>query len=280
MAHQARKRFGQHFLIDRNVIDAIVHAVLDEAGVDSSVPNQLVEIGPGLGALTDALIKSKRHLTAIEIDRDLIAKLRRRYNDTQLSVIEADALSFDFASLSASMTIAGNLPYNISSPLLIALIAVAPRVNRQVFMLQKEVVDRIVAQSSSKAYGRLTVMLQAFYHVKSLFNVPPEAFDPPPRVNSSIVQMIPRQQISVLSKDWLEALLAAAFSQRRKMLRATLFKWLLPLGIANCSFTPTARPEDITVDQWISLSNDLAQLHPAGPKSVIGVMPSLDESLS
>ena len=268
MAHQARKRFGQHFLTDRIVIDAIVHAVLDDGESSAATPDQLVEIGPGLGALTDALIKSKRHLIAVEIDRDLIGRLRRRYKDDQLTVIEADALSFDFASLPSPMTIAGNLPYNISSPLLIALIDVASRVNRQVFMLQKEVVDRIVAQSSTKAFGRLTVMLQAYYHVKSLFDVPPEAFDPPPRVNSSIVQMIPRKTVSVLSKDWLEALLAAAFSQRRKMLRATLFKWLLPLGISDCSLTPTDRPEDITVEQWIALANDLAKLHPHGPKQL------------
>ena len=268
MAHQARKRFGQHFLTDRSVIDAIAHAVLDDGLGPESPFDQLVEIGPGLGALTDALLKSKRHLIAVEIDRDLISRLRRRHKEDQLTVIEADALSFDFASLPSPMTIAGNLPYNISSPLLIALIDVSARVNRQVFMLQKEVVDRIVAQSSTKAYGRLTVMLQAFYHVKSLFDVPPEAFDPPPRVNSSIVQMIPRKAISVLSKDWLETLLASAFSQRRKMLRATLFKWLLPLGISDCGLTPTDRPEDITVDQWISLANSLAELHPHGPKQL------------
>ena len=268
MAHQARKRFGQHFLTDRSVIDAIAHAVLMDADNGTAPVDQLVEIGPGLGALTDALIQSKRHLIAIEIDRDLIARLRRRYKPDQLTVIEADALSFDFASLSSPMTIAGNLPYNISSPLLIALIGVAPRVNRQVFMLQKEVVDRIVAQPSSKAYGRLTVMLQAFYRVKSLFDVPPQAFDPPPRVNSSIVQMIPLKHTNVVSKDWLEALLAAAFSQRRKMLRANLFKWLLPFGVTDCNLTPTARPEDITVDQWINLANDLARSHPNGPKLI------------
>ena len=266
MAHQARKRFGQHFLTDRSVIDAIAHAVLDDGVASNTSTNQLVEIGPGLGALTDALLKAKRHLIAVEIDRDLIGRLRRRYKDDQLTVIEADALSFDFAGLPSPMIIAGNLPYNISSPLLIALIDVAAQVNRQVFMLQKEVVDRIVAQSSTKAYGRLTVMLQAFYHVKSLFDVPPEAFDPPPRVNSSIVQMIPRKTVSVVSKDWLETLLAAAFSQRRKMLRATLFKWLLPLGISDCALTPTDRPEDITVEQWIALANQLAVLHPNGPK--------------
>ena len=266
MAHQARKRFGQHFLTDRSVIDAIAHAVLDDGVASNTSTNQLVEIGPGLGALTDALLKAKQHLIAVEIDRDLIGRLRRRYKDDQLTVIEADALSFDFAGLPSPMIIAGNLPYNISSPLLIALIDVAAQVNRQVFMLQKEVVDRIVAQSSTKAYGRLTVMLQAYYHVKSLFDVPPEAFDPPPRVNSSIVQMIPRKTVSVVSKDWLETLLAAAFSQRRKMLRATLFKWLLPLGISDCALTPTDRPEDITVEQWIALANQLAVLHPNGPK--------------
>ena len=266
MAHQARRRFGQHFLTDRSVIDAIAHAVLDDGVTGIAVANQLVEIGPGLGALTDALLKAKRHLIAVEIDRDLIGKLRRRYKDEQLTVLEADALSFDFASLPSPMIIAGNLPYNISSPLLIALIDVAAQVDRQVFMLQKEVVDRIVAQSSTKAYGRLTVMLQAYYHVKSLFDVPPEAFDPPPRVNSSIVQMIPRKTVSVVSKDWLENLLAAAFSQRRKMLRATLFRWLLPLGITDCGLTPTDRPEDVTVERWIALANQLAALHPNGPK--------------
>ena len=277
MVHQARKRFGQHFLTDRSVIDAIAHAVLDDGVASNTSTNQLVEIGPGLGALTDALLKAKRHLIAVEIDRDLIGRLRRRYKEDQLTVIEADALSFDFAGLPSPMIIAGNLPYNISSPLLIALIDVAARVDRQVFMLQKEVVDRIVAQSSTKAYGRLTVMLQAFYQVKSLFDVPPEAFDPPPRVNSSIVQMIPRKTVSVVSKDWLETLLAAAFSQRRKMLRATLFKWLLPLGISDCGLTPTDRPEDVTVEQWIALANQLAVFHPNGPKHLALAIGDLTE---
>ena len=187
MRHAPRKRFGQHFLIDPAVLSAIVEAVAPRPG------DRVVEIGPGLGALTGALLERVPALDAVEIDRDLAGRLRRRWPQSRLRVHEADALDFDFAALAGDgrLRLVGNLPYNVSSPLLVRLLAFLPVIADQHFMLQKEVVDRIVADPGGADYGRLGVLLQAHCGVERLFDVPPAAFDPPPRVDSSVVRLVP-----------------------------------------------------------------------------------------
>src|SRR5690606_11137096 len=221
MAHQARKRFGQHFLTDEAVIDAIVRSIAPRPD------DTLIEIGPGLSALTGPLMKVLSHLTVVEIDRDLAARLRHQHAPERLTVVEGDALAVDFSALGSGLRIVGNLPYNISSPLLFHLMACADHVTDQHFMLQREVIDRMVAQPSSGDYGRLSVMLQSRYRMHKLFDVAPEAFNPPPRVVSAVVRMVPlpasRQQPK--SEKAFEQLVARAFAQRRKMLRRGLADW-------------------------------------------------------
>lgn len=254
MAHVARKRFGQHFLADRGVVDAIVDAISPRAG------ERLVEIGPGLAALTGALLGRVDRLTAIEIDRDLAAKLRRRYGE-RLALIEADVLTVDFAALAAdgALRVVGNLPYNISSPLLVHLLDARDRVVDQHFMLQKEVVDRIVAEPGGKDYGRLGVLLQAYYDTESLFEVPPEAFDPPPRVDSAVIRMIPKPRPAPVAPALLSEVVGAAFGQRRKMLRNTLLPWLAQRGVDPGELSPTDRPESVPVDAYVALARRLAE---------------------
>jgi 16S rRNA (adenine1518-N6/adenine1519-N6)-dimethyltransferase len=256
--HQARKRFGQHFLVDQGVLSAIVRAVAPQAD------DLLIEIGPGLGALTLRLLDALPSIDAVEIDRDLVAALRRRWPASRLRVHEADALTFDYASLSSGtrrMRLVGNLPYNISSPLLFALLAWREQIHDQHFMLQKEVVDRIVAAPGTAAYGRLSVMLQAAHHVECLFEVPPEAFDPPPRVDSAVVRMIPRERALCADLKVLERLMEQAFAQRRKMLRGTLWPWLAQQGLdaddPRWALEPTARPEEVGLQTWCRLADGL-----------------------
>ena len=253
MAHVARKRFGQHFLADRSVIARIVDAIAPRDG------ERLLEIGPGQGALTSALLQRVAHLDAIEIDRDLAAGLRRRYGD-RLALIEGDVLAVDLADVlgSGPVRLVGNLPYNISSPLLVRLIAGRDRVTAQHFMLQKEVVDRIAAAPATPAYGRLGVLLQAYYDVESLFDVPPSAFDPPPKVDSSVVRMLPRVSSPVVAPETLSPLLAVAFGQRRKMLRNTVLPWLDTRGVSAPELPPTARAEEIAVQTWLDVAARLA----------------------
>lgn len=249
MAHVARKRFGQHFLTDRSVIEAIV------AAIDPRPGEHLVEIGPGLAALTDALLRRLPRITAIEIDRDLAARLRHRYGE-RLALVEADVLEVDLRALAASgaLRLVGNLPYNISSPLLVRLLDFRDCVVDQHFMLQKEVVGRIVAGHGQTGYGRLGVLLQAYYDVESLLEVPPQAFDPPPRVDSAVVRMLPRLAPAAVEPAVLSELLAAAFAQRRKMLRGTLLPWLAARGVDAPMLPPTARPEEIPVDVYVELA--------------------------
>jgi 16S rRNA (adenine1518-N6/adenine1519-N6)-dimethyltransferase len=269
--HQPRKRFGQHFLVDESVLVAIADAVAPRAG------DTVVEIGPGLGALTAHLLGRIEQLHAVEIDRDLVARLARRFPPARLVLHEADALAFDFGSLAGTraLRVVGNLPYNISSPLLIRLLDFRDRIVDQHFMLQKEVVARIAGQPGTSDYGRLTVMMQAFHQVVDLFDVPPQAFDPPPRVDSSVVRMVPRAQPLVADFRSLERLLAVAFSQRRKMLRGTLIPWLRQQGIdveaPAFGLVPTARPEEVTVEQYAAIADALhaaanaANAAPAAP---------------
>jgi len=242
--HQARKRFGQHFLTDSGVIDAIVRAIDPRPG------DAMVEIGPGLAAMTQPLVERLGRLTVIELDRDLAARLRKH---PQLDVIESDVLKVDFAQLPERLRVVGNLPYNISSPILFHLLPFAGRVLDQHFMLQKEVVDRMAAAPGHKDYGRLSVMLQWRYDVEALFDVPPEAFDPPPRVVSAIVRMTPWPQPAALDQALLEELVAVAFSQRRKLLRHSLGRWLEARGFAG-HFDLQRRAEEVPVAEFVALA--------------------------
>ena len=259
--HVARKRFGQNFLVSPGIIRKIVDAIGPRAG------DTVVEIGPGLGALTEPLLERIDHLHVVEIDRDLIARLRQRFPPERLSIHEGDALEFDFGVLKGAgpLKIVGNLPYNISSPLLFHLVPFAPLVYDMHFMLQKEVVDRMVAEPGTRNFGRLSVMLQYHYHMERMFVVPPGAFSPAPKVDSAIVRMIPRMiQTGVgageAANDPLlfARVVTAAFSQRRKMLRNTLRDFIGEADLAALGITPTARAEDIAVADYVRLANALA----------------------
>jgi 16S rRNA (adenine1518-N6/adenine1519-N6)-dimethyltransferase len=247
-SHRARKRFGQHFLTDHAVIDSIVRAI-------NPLPGQaLVEIGPGLGALTGPLKARCKALTVIELDRDLAARLRRQDG---LEVVEADVLDVDFVALAARLggplRVVGNLPYNISTPILFHLLASSEHVLDQHFMLQKEVVARMAAAPGGKDYGRLSVMLQWRYRIESVLDVPPEAFDPPPRVDSAVVRMEPLPLDASVDAARLSALVAVAFSQRRKILRGTLGRWIEQQGI-DTPFDLTRRAEQVPVAEYLALA--------------------------
>jgi 16S rRNA (adenine1518-N6/adenine1519-N6)-dimethyltransferase len=267
--HRARKRFGQHFLADAGVVRAIVDAIAPRDG------QHIVEIGPGLAALTDALLGRIDAIQAVEIDRDLAARLRKRYPQDRLGLHEADALAFDFAAALPAeaaaagerLRIVGNLPYNISSPLLVRLLDYRAIVHDQHFMLQKEVVDRIAAAPGSGDHGRLSVLMQAFYEVEALFNVPPTAFEPPPKVASSVVRMMVRADRAGVDAGPLQRLLAAGFAQRRKMIRRTLLPWLAARAVPADDLDPTLRPEDIDVSTWIDLAARLDAVERAGGQS-------------
>jgi 16S rRNA (adenine1518-N6/adenine1519-N6)-dimethyltransferase len=251
MRHIPRKRFGQHFLADPAVIAAIV------AEIDPRPGEHLVEIGPGLGALTDPVVHRAGRLTVIELDRDLAARLRRR---PELQVIEADALKTDFAALASAaggkLRLIGNLPYNISTPILFHLLDAAAIVADQHFMLQKEVIARMVAAPGGKDYGRLSVVLQWRYAMDSVLDVPPEAFDPPPRVDSAVVRMRPRADPAPLQRATLEAIVALAFSQRRKILRHTLGP-LLASRLPGHPFDLQRRAEEISVAEYVTLAQKM-----------------------
>ena len=253
--HQARKRFGQHFLTDDSVIEGIVRAIAP------APDDHIVEIGPGLSALTQPLLRSLKHLTVVEIDRDLAARLRNQHSAERLTVVEADALTVDFSTLGAGLRVVGNLPYNISSPLLFHLMAAADTVRDQHFMLQREVIDRMVAEPSSADYGRLSVMLQSRYRMEKLFDVPPEAFDPPPRVVSAVVRMVPlpANRLRPVSETALETVVARAFAQRRKMLRRALGDWAALVPWESLEIAPTARAEEISVEKFIRMTDALVE---------------------
>ena len=251
--HQARKRFGQHFLVDESIIESIVRAIAPARD------DLMVEIGPGLSALTRPLLQRIDRLNVVEIDRDLAARLRRQYPDEQLRVIEADALTVDFAEIGANLRVVGNLPYNISSPLLFHLMGCADGVRDQHFMLQREVIDRMVARPGEADYGRLSVMLQSRYRMVKLFDVPPEAFDPPPRVVSAVVRMIPlgADRPQPQSAAAFEKVVAKAFGQRRKMLRRALGDWAASVPWEEVGIAPTARAEEVGVAEFIKLADAL-----------------------
>lgn len=246
--HIPRKRFGQHFLTDAGILSDIVDAIAPQA------QDRMLEIGPGLGAMTKPLLAHLDHLTVIELDRDLAARLR---SQTKITVIESDVLRVDFAALAAEsslpLRIVGNLPYNISSPILFHLLDVAHLVRDQHFMLQKEVIDRMVANPSTSDYGRLSVMLQWRYAMTSLFNVLPTCFDPPPRVMSAIVRMIPRSDPAAVDVNRLSEVVKVAFSQRRKLLRHTLGKWLDERQFSG-TFDVQRRAEEVAVSEYVQLA--------------------------
>jgi len=259
MKHQARKRFGQHFLTDQSVLSNLIGEMRPRHD------DRLVEIGPGLGALTFWLLKAVDHLQVIEIDRDLAEKLRTGAWKDKLTVHEVDVLKFDFGQLAAPFRVVGNLPYNISSPILFALLEVADQVIDQHFMLQKEVIDRMVAAPKTSDYGRLSVMLQAYYDMDHLFDVPPECFEPPPRVMSAIVRMVPKPalQRSQIPHALFSRVVSTAFSQRRKMLRNTWAN-VVPESMAQqAGIALTARAEEIAPSQFVQVAQLLAELNPA-----------------
>jgi 16S rRNA (adenine1518-N6/adenine1519-N6)-dimethyltransferase len=256
--HRARKRFGQNFLQDQGVIYSII------ALINPSADMHVIEIGPGLGALTRPLLSNLNQLDLLEIDRDLVSYWEKE-NLTGLKIIEGDALKFDFLEWAQSRDskkglckVVGNLPYNISSPLLFHLVSAATQIDEQVFMLQAEVVERMVATAGSSDFSRLSVMLQARYDMELVLEVPPEAFDPQPKVNSAVVRMIPRQDFSLTSMQWkaLEQVVAAAFSQRRKMLRTNLQAFSERLKLTEMELK--ARAQDISVDRYIEWAKVLA----------------------
>lgn len=251
--HIPRKRFGQHFLTDTGVIDDIVRAIDPRPG------QPLVEIGPGMGALTDPLVGRCSQLTVIELDRDLAERLRKR---AELSVVESDVLKVDFSALAATLggklRVVGNLPYNISTPILFHLLDHIEHIEDQHFMLQKEVVDRMAAAPGSKDYGRLSVMLQWRYDIESVLDVPPEAFDPPPKVDSAVVRMLPLPRWADVPAALLGEMVTAAFSQRRKILRHTLGAWLAARGVDPEGFDLQRRAEEVAVGDYLALAHRVA----------------------
>ena len=251
--HLPRKRFGQHFLTDGAIIDAIVQAIAPQPG------EPMVEIGPGLAALTQPLVERLGRLTVIELDRDLALRLRLH---GQLDVIECDVLKVDFTQVAHALDatkirVVGNLPYNISTPILFHLLEHVNVIADQHFMLQKEVIDRMVAKPSTSDYGRLSVMLQWRYAMENVLFVPPESFDPPPRVDSAVVRMVPRAMPVALNPKLLEELVQVAFSQRRKILRNTLGRWLEARNFAG-SFDVQRRAEEVPVDEFVALAAGLS----------------------
>lgn len=256
--HTPRKRFGQHFLHDPSVVDAIVDAVAPRPG------EALLEIGPGLGALTEPLLQRVPDLVVVELDRDLVKRWQGRAG---VQVVANDVLRVDFSSLpkphaQTHWRVVGNLPYNISTPILFHLMHHVHAVVSQHLMLQKEVVDRMLAAPSSKAYGRLSVMLQWRYHMTRVLDVPPQAFEPPPKVHSAVVAMTPRPQPLVLPAACLEALLKAAFGQRRKLLRHGLGPWLEAQGYQG-DFDLMRRAEEVPPEAFWALAQEVGAASPA-----------------
>ncbi len=253
--HQARARFGQNFLKDQAVIDEIVRAI------DPRVGDKVIEIGPGLRALTNPLLARLDHLTVVEIDRDLAARLRQSVSSDKLTVIEQDALGVDYAAMGDGLRLVGNLPYNISTPLLFAFLEAADHVKDQHFMLQREVIDRMVARVGSPAYGRLSVMLQYRYRMEKLFDVAPEAFDPAPKVVSAIVRMIPLPpgRLRALDDKVFAEVVQRAFAQRRKMLRRALGDWAQSIDWRAVGVEPTDRAEQVSVEGFVRMADFLVE---------------------
>ena len=258
MKHVAKKRFGQNFLTDQGVISSLIDAINPQAS------QVIVEIGPGLGALTKPLLAKIEHLHVVEIDRDIVAWMQTEYAKpayakNTLSIHNVDALKFDFASLSSNLRVTGNLPYNISTPILFHLLDNVSHITDMHFMLQKEVVERMVAQPSTPAYGRLSVMLQYYLAMEYLITVPPEAFDPAPKVESAFVRCVPHAALPFVAKDTalFYKVVLSAFGQRRKTLRNTLKGLLDDAGFAALGINPQLRAENLSVAEFVNISNYL-----------------------
>lgn len=247
---KTRKRFGQHFLHDPAVLRRIVDAI------DPARGDFIVEIGPGQGALTRPLLDLVDHITAIEIDRDLAAQLSREFVPEKLSIVVADALDYDYATLPAGVRIVGNLPYNISTPILFRIARHADRLRDLHFMLQKEVVDRMVAKPSTPDYGRLSVMLQVRFAMKKLFNVAPGAFRPPPKVESAVVRLVPLQEKPACDGALFEKIVREAFSARRKTLRNALP--LAPADYQALGIDPKLRPENLSPADYVRITQRIS----------------------
>lgn len=253
--HTARKRFGQNFLSDPNIIRKIIESIAPRE------TDHVVEIGPGLGALTAPLLEACGHLDVVEIDRDLISRLKATYVDEQLAIHEGDALKFDFSTLPAPLRVVGNLPYNISTPLLFHLSTFATHIRDMTFMLQKEVVQRMVAEPDTEAYGRLSVMLQYRFDMARLFDVPPGAFRPAPKVTSAIVWMRPKpcEACQCIDETLFAKIVTAAFGQRRKTLHNTLKNWCSDADFETLGIDPQARGEVLSVADYVRVTDLVAQ---------------------
>ena len=253
MKHVARKRFGQNFLTDKFVLDNIIDAIDPVAG------QTMVEIGPGLEAMTELILRRLPHMHVVELDRDLVTRLEKKFTPGKLTIHSGDALKFDFGAIPVAegqkLRVVGNLPYNISSPLLFHLAEFAHLIEDQHFMLQKEVVERMVAEPGTKAYGRLSVMLQWRYDMALLFIVPPTAFDPPPQVESAIVRMVPTARPLACDGARLEAVVLKAFSQRRKVIRNCVAGMFTEQNLIDAGIDPTLRPEAVSLEQYVALAN-------------------------
>ena len=259
--HRARKRFGQNFLVDQSIINRIVDAIDPQPG------QHIVEIGPGQAAITRKLINAmgaNGSIDAIEIDRDLVARLTHEFDESKLRVHQADAMEFDFAALPAPLRVVGNLPYNISTPILFRLCEFESRLSDLTFMLQKEVVDRMAAAAGDGERGRLSVMLQYRFKIEKCFDVPPSAFKPVPSVDSSIVRLTPLADLPALAgaqrlrpKDetLFAQIVTTAFTQRRKMLRKSLGAWMAPDAWTEINVNPKARAEELTCEEFVAISD-------------------------
>jgi 16S rRNA (adenine1518-N6/adenine1519-N6)-dimethyltransferase len=251
LQHVPRKRFGQHFLVDRHCIRRIVEAI------DPQPDDPMVEIGPGLGALTRPLLERVQHLTAVEIDHDIAAALRQEFAPDRLTVCEQDALDFDFTVLGRGLRVVGNLPYNISSPLLFRFAAARAALRDLHLMLQKEVVDRMAAAPATAAYGRLSVMLQYRFDVEPLFGVPPGAFRPPPKVESTVVRLRPVQGPHAVAVDEsiFGEVVTKAFGQRRKTLRNALKGFVSEGVLKALGIDPGVRGEVLSIAAFVAIAN-------------------------
>lgn len=259
MNHRPRKRFGQNFLHDQGILQRIDQAIRPRP------TDQIVEIGPGLGALSQYLIDGAGKVEAVEIDRDLIEPLEKRFGE-KISIHNTDALKFDFCSLAENgekLRIIGNLPYNISTPLMFRLFEQKSCIEDMHFMLQQEVVNRLVATPGNKNYGRLSIMAQYYCHAESLFHVPPEAFNPPPKVHSAIIRLIPHSEpkVAVTDLNLFEGVIRQAFSQRRKTIRNSLKKMIAAETLTELGIDPTIRPEQLGIEQYAQISNAISELN-------------------
>ncbi|WP_017444260.1 16S rRNA (adenine(1518)-N(6)/adenine(1519)-N(6))-dimethyltransferase RsmA [Gayadomonas joobiniege] len=257
LGHKARKRFGQNFLTDDNVIDNIVHAI------DPDDKHIMVEIGPGLGALTFPVLEYCSHLNVVELDKDLVARFEEdALLARKMTIYQADAMKFDFSSLlqaDRKLKVFGNLPYNISTPLMFHLFNYCDQIAQMHFMLQKEVVDRMCAEPGSKAFGKLSVMTQYYCHNEVVIKVPPTSFNPPPKVDSAVVRLTPKAERADIEPAILERVAAAAFNQRRKTIRNSLKELISADQLIALDLDPTARAEALQLDDFVRIGQFISR---------------------